>query len=82
MYGGRVKREKFLSDLKINTLKLRPSPKVTFYFGSRDPVSSVSDLPLAFEKDRSVIVYDSDHTFIAAREKSFIDIMRKIDGSN
>jgi pimeloyl-ACP methyl ester carboxylesterase len=61
VYGGAQGRRRFAADLQAHVRRLRPSPRLSFYFGSRDPVSAVTDLPPAFAGHPSVIVTRTAH---------------------
>ena len=61
VYGGVQGRRRFAADLQAHVRRLRPSPRLSFYFGGRDPVSAVTDLPPAFAGHPSVIVTRTAH---------------------
>jgi hypothetical protein len=43
------------------TARLRPSPRLSFYFGDADPVSAADDLPAAFAGHPSVKIVRANH---------------------
>lgn len=61
VYGGADGRRRFAADLQAHVQRLRPSPRLSFYFGNRDPVSAATDLPPAFAGHPSVIVVRGNH---------------------
>lgn len=61
VYGGPAGRRRFAADLQAYVRRLRPSPRISFYFGDRDPVSAAADLPPAFAGHPSVTVVRGRH---------------------
>lgn len=61
VYGGASGRARFARALRDSTARLRPSPQLSLYFGSMDPVSSPTDLPPAFAGHSSIIVVRATH---------------------
>lgn len=56
VYGGVSGRRRFGADLQAYVQRLRPSPRLSFYFGALDSASAVTDLPAAFAGSQSVMV--------------------------
>jgi hypothetical protein len=80
VYGGARGRTRFGADLQAYVQRLRPSPRLSFYFGGIDPVSAATDLPPAFAGDRSVMILPrTAHEFVAADWAIRDDIVSKID---
>lgn len=80
VYGGARGRTRFGADLQAYGQRLRPSPRLSFYFGGIDPVSAASDLPPAFAGDRSVMILPRRaHELVAADWAVRDDIFSKID---
>jgi acetyl esterase/lipase len=78
VYGDAKGRERFSKSLKASTSKLRPSSRLSFYFGSKDLVSSVNDLPVPFAGHASVQIYNTDHNMYGMNEKMIDDIFSKM----
>jgi len=82
VYGGARGRLRLGAQLQTYVQRLRPSPRLSFYFGGIDAVSAVTDLPPAFAGDPSVmIVPRTAHEFIAADWGVRDDIFAKIDAA-
>jgi hypothetical protein len=80
VYGGAQGRARLGAELQAYVQRLRPSPRLSFYFGGIDPVSAVTDLPPAFAGDPSVIIVPrTAHEFVAADRRVRDDILSKID---
>lgn len=78
VYGGAVGRERFAMDLRASTARLRPSPQLSLYFGSLDPVSTPSDLPPAFAGHPSIIVVRATHETASVFPEVERDIFAKL----
>jgi pimeloyl-ACP methyl ester carboxylesterase len=78
VYGGPEGRAQFGTDLQSMVRRLRPSPKISFYFGSFDPVSSVKDLPAEFGGSPSVTAVRARHEAVGGLETVWEDILAKM----
>lgn len=78
VYGGASGRARFAADLRTFTARLRPSRKLSFYFGSLDPVSAPSDLPPAFAGHPSIVVVRATHETASAFPEVERDIFAKL----
>lgn len=76
--GSAAGRARFAADLAAATAALRPSSRLSLYFGSNDPVSAASDLPAAFAGHPSVMVVNSGHEFLAGNSMVLADIAAKL----
>lgn len=84
VYGGGSARGRLRlgAELQAHVRRLRPSPRVSFYFGGIDPVSAASDLPASFAGDRSVmIVPRTAHENLAATPEVMRDILAKLESA-
>ncbi|HEX8263507.1 MAG TPA: hypothetical protein VF547_11590 [Allosphingosinicella sp.] len=75
-------RERFAAALKRWTARLRPSPRLSFYFGDFDPVSAADDLPAVFAGHPSVKVVGGSHETTAGSGKVQRDIVAKLQRAN
>jgi hypothetical protein len=78
VYGGARGRTRFAADLRASVNRLRPSSKLSIYFGSRDPVSAPSDLPPAFAGHPSVMIVNGSHEMTARNSAVENDIFSKM----
>jgi pimeloyl-ACP methyl ester carboxylesterase len=78
VYGGARGRTRFGRDLRAYVGRLAPSSRMSFYFGSLDPVSAVSDLPPAFTGHASVMTGRAQHAFVAVMPEVWPDILAKM----
>lgn len=76
--GSTAGRAHFAADLAAATAGLRPSPRLSFYFGNEDPSSMASDLPAAFAGHPSVMVVKSVHEYVSSNSKVEADIAAKL----
>ena len=80
VYGGGRGRLRLGAELQAYVRRLRPSPRLSFYFGGLDPVSAATDLPPVFAGDPSVmIVPRTTHETLAATWEVRDDIFAKLD---
>jgi pimeloyl-ACP methyl ester carboxylesterase len=56
VYGGAAGRRRLGVDLQAYVKRLRPSSRLSFYFGELDPISAVTDLPASFAGHPSVLI--------------------------
>ena len=77
VYGGA--RSRFHSDLRRYVTRLRPSPKLSFYFGTLDPVSSPDDLPSPFRGHPSLMILRGQHAYVGAARAVWRDIFDKMN---
>jgi hypothetical protein len=77
VYGGARGRKRFDAELRALVRRLQPSPRLSFYFGSKDPVSGVADLPKEFEGHRSVKIVDRAHHLVGGAIEVWRDILCK-----
>lgn len=75
-------RERFAAGLKSWTARLRPSPRLSFYFGDFDPVSAADDLPAVFAGHPSVMIVRASHETTAGSGAVKRDIVAKLGKSN
>lgn len=73
-------RDRFAADLRSWTARLRPSPRLSLYFGDLDPVSGADDLPAAFAGDPSVMIVGARHEMTANSPEVERDIVAKLGG--
>jgi pimeloyl-ACP methyl ester carboxylesterase len=75
-------RERFAAALESWTARLRPSPRLSFYFGDFDPVSAADDLPAVFAGHPSVMIVRASHETTAGSGVVERDIVAKLGKSN
>lgn len=78
VYGGARGRARFAADLGASTARLRPSPRLSFYFGTLDPVSAASDLPPEFAGHRSVVLVRATHEMVHGMPAAEQDLFAKM----
>lgn len=71
-------RDRFAADLRAWTARLRPSSRLSLYFGDLDPVSGTDDLPAAFAGDPSVTIVRARHEMTANSPEVERDIVAKL----
>ena len=78
VYGGPEGRARFAADLEDYVRRLRPSSRLSFYFGIHDPVSAAGDLPPSFEGHASVTIVRANHESVGAASSVWQDIIEKM----
>jgi hypothetical protein len=78
VYGGADGRRRFAADLQAYVRRLRPSPRLSFYFGDRDPVSAAADLPPAFAGHPSVLVVRGHHANLSDNTEVRRDMLSEL----
>ncbi|HEY0011587.1 MAG TPA: hypothetical protein VGB79_01895 [Allosphingosinicella sp.] len=78
VYGGASGRRQFSADLQAYARRLSPSPRLSFYFGTRDPISSITDLPPAFAGHASVRIERASHADVGSVTNVLRDIFSKL----
>jgi hypothetical protein len=78
VYGGASGRARFSADVQAYARRLSPTPRLSFYFGSRDPVSAVTDLPPAFAGHPSVLIARGSHGEVGGASAVVGDILSKL----
>lgn len=80
--GGAAARLRLGAELEAYVRRLRPSPRLSFYFGGIDPASAVTDLPSPFVSDRSVMILPrTAHEDVPGNPAVTRDILAKMDAS-
>ncbi len=78
IYGGDAGRARFVADLRAEVSQLRPSSRLSFYFGTKDGASQPGDLPAQFHGRPEVMIVQSTHGMLANLEEVERDIAMKM----